>query len=227
MKHRILILTGILFAFMTNACAQSSTVTHEFNDLPYAYNALEPYIDAQTMELHYDKHHRGYYTKFLAAVKDTEYENQPLAEIFSKISSLDKNIRNNGGGYYNHSLFWENMSPDGGNLSEEMSTLLIENFGSVDDFKAQFSKAAATVFGSGWAWLVLSNDGKLVVSSTSNQDNPLMNDATVQGTPLLALDVWEHAYYLKYQNKRTDYIDSFWNVVNWDTVFNRYRDALK
>ncbi len=201
---------------------------HDFPDLPYAYNALEPYIDAETMELHYDKHHRGYFNKFTKAIEGSDLETTPMRTIFSKISTLDENIRNNGGGYYNHKLFWENMSPDGGKPSARLLNALVKDFKSFDGFKDTFGNAAKTHFGSGWAWLTLDVGGKILkVSSSPNQDNPLMDVADVKGIPLLALDVWEHAYYLKYQNKRGDYVDNFWNVVNWNTVNQRFEKALK
>lgn len=199
---------------------------HSFPELPYSYDALEPSIDKMTMEIHYDRHHRGYYNKFLAAIKGTDHQETALMNLFSKISSLPASIRNTSGGFYNHSLFWNNMSPEKSKPSKELGRAIDESFGSFDSFKEQFSKAAATRFGSGWAWLVLSRDGKLQVTSTPNQDNPLMDVAEVKGYPLLALDVWEHAYYLKYQNKRGDYISSFWNVVNWNTVSKRFEKAL-
>lgn len=200
---------------------------YSFPELPYAYDALEPYIDSMTMEIHYDRHHRGYFNKFVAAVKGTEYDNIPLANLFARISYLPASIRNSGGGFYNHTLFWNNMTPEKTAMSKDLARSIDEAFGSFDSFKEEFSKAAATRFGSGWAWLVLTKDGSLKVSSTPNQDNPMMDLSEVKGFPLLALDVWEHAYYLKYQNKRGDYINSFWNVVDWNTVSKRYEKALE
>ncbi len=200
---------------------------HVFDELPYAYNALEPYIDAQTMELHYSKHHQGYYNKFMAAIKGTELEKTDMPEIFKNIGKYDDSVRNNGGGYYNHSLFWSNMSPNGGDASPELLKAIETEFGSMDSFKTAFNEQAKTQFGSGWAWLVLNGNKKLEVGNTANQDNPWMPDVDIKGTPLLALDVWEHAYYLKYQNKRGDYIDAFWNVINWDEVNERYYLATK
>lgn len=201
----------------------------KFNDLPYAFDALEPYIDAQTMELHYTKHHKGYYDKFLAAIAGTDLENvECVTDIFKTISKQSAAIRNNGGGYYNHQLFWQIMSPNGGG---EPSGILAEkinkDLGSFDKFKDLFSNAAATRFGSGWAWLVLNTEGKLEVGSTPNQDNPWMDVSDIKGKPLLALDVWEHAYYLNYQNRRPDYINAFWNVVNWDAVQQRIEKYSK
>jgi superoxide dismutase, Fe-Mn family len=197
----------------------------ELPELPYAYNALEPYIDEQTMHLHHDKHHAGYVSKFNAAIEGTELENKSIEEIFASISKQSAAVRNNGGGAWNHSLFWTVMGPNkGGQPSGELAEAINSSFGSFDKFKEEFSNAAATQFGSGWAWLVLV-DGKLVVSKTANQDNPLMDVADVKGTPILGLDVWEHAYYLKYQNKRPEYIENFFNVINWDQVSKLYSEA--
>lgn len=199
----------------------------EFPALPFAYNALEPYIDARTMELHYDKHHRAYYTNFLNAIKGGPLEGKTMSEIFSVMSKQSDAVRNNGGGYYNHLFFWRNLGTGSSGPSESLSAALTKAFGSVDKFKEAFNNSAKTRFGSGWAWLVYSNDKNLAVTNSPNQDNPLMDLSPVKGTPLLALDVWEHAYYLKYQNRRPEYIDAFWNVVNWDEVNKRYADALK
>lgn len=192
-------------------------------DLTYDYNALEPNIDARTMEIHHSKHHGGYTAKLNAAVEGTENEGKSIEELLANVSKLSTAIRNNGGGYYNHNLFWEIMGPDGGGQPKgDLMEAIQKDFGSFDTFKEQFSNAAATRFGSGWAWLVKQDSGDLVVSSTPNQDNPIMDIAEVKGTPILGLDVWEHAYYLKYQNKRPEYIDAFWNVINWDEVARRY-----
>jgi len=199
----------------------------EFPPLPFAYNALEPYIDARTMEIHYDKHHRAYYTNFLNAIKGTPLEGKPLSDIFAAMSKQTDAVRNNGGGYYNHLFFWNNLSAKSSGPSADLSAALTKSFGSVDKFKETFNTAAKTRFGSGWAWLYLGADKNLAVASSPNQDNPLMDMSPVKGTPLLTLDVWEHAYYLKYQNKRPDYIDAFWNVVNWEEVNKRYQVALK
>lgn len=199
----------------------------EFPQLPYAYDALEPYIDAQTMELHYTKHHKGYYTKYLAAIEGTDLENQSLREIFAGMSGQSAAVRNNGGGYFNHTLFWNVMGPNAGGAPEgELADAIVEAFGSLELFKDQFANAAATRFGSGWAWLIV-KDGKLMITSTPNQDNPLMDVAEVQGEPIFGLDVWEHAYYLKYQNRRPDYINAFWSVVNWDVVAENFKAAKK
>ena len=194
----------------------------ELPQLPYAYNALEPYIDARTMEIHYTKHHAGYVSKLNAAVEGTELEGKSFEELFASVSKYSPAVRNNGGGAYNHDLFWTIMGPNkGGEPSGELAEAINSAFGSFEKFKDEFANAAATRFGSGWAWLVVSN-GKLVVTSTPNQDNPLMDIAEVKGTPILGIDVWEHAYYLNYQNRRPDYISAFFNVINWDEVASRY-----
>ena len=201
-------------------------IQHLFDELGYSYDALEPYIDAETMELHYSKHHKGYYNNFIEAVKGTELESMPMELIFKRISSQSNKVRNNAGGYYNHTLFWANMAPEGySQPSEELKKSINSTFGSLDNFKKEFGDKAKSVFGSGWAWLVKDSSGSLVISTTSNQDNPLMDIAEVKGVPLLALDVWEHAYYLKYQNKRADYVDNFWKIVNWQEVNRRFKEA--
>jgi len=198
-----------------------------FHDLPYAYDALEPYIDSMTMEIHYSKHHRAYYDKFMAAIKGTELEGRSLEEIFSVMSEQTAAVRNNGGGFYNHDLFWNIMSPNaGGEPGGELAEAIRKNFSSFVQFKQLFSDAAANRFGSGWAWLSLKKDKTLCVCSTPNQDNPLMDVADCPGTPIMGLDVWEHAYYLKYQNRRPEYIGNFWNVVNWQAVHENYINAL-
>lgn len=197
----------------------------ELPKLDYAYDALEPYIDARTMEIHYTKHHAGYTNKLNNALQGTEYEGKDVEELFVNVSALPAAIRNNGGGFYNHDLFWKVMSPNGGGLPlGDLADAINKYFGSFDKFKELFSNAAATRFGSGWAWLVVSG-GELKVTSTPNQDNPLMNVADVKGTPILGLDVWEHAYYLKYQNRRPEYIAAFWNVINWEEVSRRLKTA--
>tara|TARA_Y200000002_G_scaffold379772_1_gene389782 strand:+ start:28 stop:630 length:603 start_codon:yes stop_codon:yes gene_type:complete len=190
--------------------------------LPYAVDALEPHIDAKTMEIHHGKHHNGYTTKLNAAIEGTALEGKSVEEILGNLDMSNAAVRNNGGGYYNHCLFWEIMGPDAGEMSSELSAAIESAFGSFDAFKDAFSKAAATQFGSGWAWLCVHNDGKLEVCSTPNQDNPLMKDVSCGGTPILGLDVWEHAYYLNYQNRRPDYIEAFFKVVNWSEVSKRY-----
>jgi Fe-Mn family superoxide dismutase len=199
----------------------------EFPALPYPYDALEPYIDARTMEIHYDKHHRAYFTNYMNAIKGTPLEAMAVADVFASISKQPDAVRNNGGGYYNHIFFWNNMAAKSSGPSSELSAAITKTFGSFDKFKDIFSTAGKTRFGSGWAWLYLNSDKTLAIGSTPNQDNPLMDISTIKGTPLLALDVWEHAYYLKYQNKRPDYIEAWWNVVNWEEVNKRYSAALK
>ncbi|MFC2079871.1 superoxide dismutase [Bacteroidota bacterium] len=195
-------------------------------ELPYAFDALEPNIDAQTMELHFGKHHAGYTRKFNAALKEEGISSKDIKEIFASISKYGAGVRNNGGGYFNHALYWNTMSPDGGGEPQKGLKSAIEAaFGSFEEFKKLFSSAAATQFGSGWAWLILNEEGKLQVIAAPNQDNPLMDIAAVKGTPLMNIDVWEHAYYLKYQNMRTEYISNFWNVVNWKAVEMLYNEA--
>ena len=195
-------------------------------DLPYAFDALEPHIDARTMEIHHDKHHNGYTNKLNAAIKDTDLEGKSIEDILAHVSSASTGVRNNGGGYYNHSLFWTVMSPNGGGApSGDLASAIDTAFGNFDNFKELFSGAAKTRFGSGWAWLSVGTDGSLQVSSTPNQDNPLMDLAEVNGTPILGLDVWEHAYYLNYQNRRPDYVNAFFNVINWDEVARRFKTA--
>ncbi|MFA5814026.1 MAG: superoxide dismutase [Bacteroidales bacterium] len=192
-------------------------------ELPYAYDTLEPYVDARTMEIHHSKHHAAYTNNLNNLVAGTDAENLSIEEILAHVSKYPVGIRNNGGGFYNHNLFWTVMSPNGGGKpAGELLKVIETDFGSFEAFKEKFSTAAATRFGSGWAWLVKSN-GKLVVTSTPNQDNPLMDIADVKGTPILALDVWEHAYYLNYQNRRPDYIEAFWHVVNWAEAERRLR----
>lgn len=197
----------------------------ELPALPYAFNALEPYIDARTMEIHHDKHHAAYVANLNKAIEGTENEGKSLEDLFKNISKLPAAVRNNGGGVYNHNLFWEIMGPNkGGQPTGALADAINSTFGSFDKFKELFNNAAATRFGSGWAWLVVA-DGKLVVTSSPNQDNPLMDVSEVKGFPILALDVWEHAYYLNYQNRRPDYISAWWNVVNWDEVAKRFSQS--
>ncbi|NLN33404.1 MAG: superoxide dismutase [Flavobacteriaceae bacterium] len=194
----------------------------ELPNLPYAFDALEPHIDAETMEIHHGKHHKAYTDNLNKAIEGGELANASIEEIL-KTGVGNPAVRNNGGGYFNHNLFWETMSPNGGGQpTGELAEAIDQAFGSFDAFKEKFAQAAATRFGSGWAWLI-KKDGKLEVTSTPNQDNPLMPVAEVQGTPLLGLDVWEHAYYLNYQNRRPDYISAFFNVVNWDKVAELFK----
>lgn len=215
---------GLLTSFTNDSTGFDG---HKFPELGYAYNALEPYIDAQTMEIHYTKHHKAYYTNFMTAAEGTEMMKTPLEQIFSNISKHSATVRNNAGGFYNHNLFWENMTGVKNEIPVSLKSAIDKDFGSVDAFKETFNKAAMTRFGSGWAWLSVDKNGKLFVSSTANQDNPLMDVVEERGTPILSLDVWEHAYYLKYQNKRADYVNIFWNVVNWKVVNDRLNAALK
>ena len=200
-------------------------MSFELPKLNYDYNALEPHIDARTMEIHHTKHHNGYTSKLNAAVEGTDLEGKAIEDILATISKHSAGVRNNGGGFYNHSLFWDVMSPNGGGApSGELADLINSSFGSFEKFKEAFSNAAATQFGSGWAWLCYL-DGKLEVCSTPNQDNPLMDVTSCNGTPILGLDVWEHAYYLNYQNRRPDYISAFFNVVDWNRVAERLNEA--
>lgn len=199
----------------------------EFAELPYAYDALEPHIDKQTMEIHHTKHHKAYFDKFTAALNDSEYADKSIEEIFANISKAPAVIRNNGGGYYNHNLFWQCMSPNGGgNPTGRLAEALNQKFGSLEEFKTKFNEAAANRFGSGWAWLCVKSDKSLSICSSANQDNPLMDVADCMGTPVMGLDVWEHAYYLKYQNRRPDYIGAFWNVVDWKSIGERYEKLI-
>lgn len=197
---------------------------HQLPVFPYAYDALEPYIDAKTMEVHHSKHHQAYVDNLNKALAGTAFENTPLKDILASISTQHLAVRNNGGGHYNHSFFWNLLQPGG--AKEPTGTLakaIDESFGSLEAFKKQFADAAISRFGSGWAWLILTDNKKLEITSTANQDNPLMDIAALKGTPVLGLDVWEHAYYLHYQNKRADYIGAFWNVVNWDVAEKNFQ----
>lgn len=200
-------------------------VNHEFPALPYAYDALEKAVDSETMDIHYNKHFRGYYNNFLKAIADTPLEMMSLEEIMKNISKYEVAVRNNAGGFYNHAMFWTIMSPDGGGKpGPKLEAAINKSFGSYDNFKKEFEAAASSRFGSGWAWLSKDADGNLFVSSTPNQDNPIMDVTEKKGYPILALDVWEHAYYLRYQNKRASYIGNFWEVVNWPEVENRFNN---
>jgi superoxide dismutase, Fe-Mn family len=193
-------------------------------NLPYAYNALEPFIDAQTMEIHHSKHHQAYVTNLNKAVVGTPNEFTPLVDIVKNISKSSIVVRNNGGGHWNHSFFWEILSPKTTTPSDALMAMINRDFGSLEKMQSDFNAAATSRFGSGWAWLIV-QDNKLKICSTPNQDNPLMDVAEVKGTPILGLDVWEHAYYLKYQNKRADYIKAFWNIVDWDKVDKNLKKA--
>jgi Fe-Mn family superoxide dismutase len=221
-----------LFLGLAGTKAMANTTNNIFNtvdaftlpNLPYAYNALEPFIDAQTMEIHHSKHHQAYVTNLNKAVLGTPNEFTPLVDIIKNISKSTVVVRNNGGGHWNHTFFWEILSPKTTAPSENLMTMINRDFGSLEKMQADFSAAATSRFGSGWAWLIV-QDNKLKICSTPNQDNPLMDVAEVKGTPILGLDVWEHAYYLKYQNKRADYIKAFWNIVNWNQVEKNLKKA--
>ena len=194
--------------------------------LPYANDALEPYFDAMTMEIHHDRHHQAYVTNLNAAVAGTDLEGKTIEELMAGISKAPAPVRNNGGGHYNHTFFWNILTPNaGGSPIGTLATAIESTFGSLDNLKAEFKKAGIGRFGSGWAWLIVKTDGSLAITSTPNQDNPLMDVAEIKGTPILGLDVWEHAYYLKFQNKRPDYIDTFWNLVDWNGAEIRYKAA--
>jgi len=207
-------------------------MAHNLPDLPYACNALEPSIDAKTMEIHHDKHHAAYVSKLNDAIKgNSSLESKSIEDLIANLSAVPENIRgavrNNGGGHYNHSLFWNVIGPkSGGKPTGELSDAIDKDLGGFDSFKEKFANAAATRFGSGWAWLVV-RDGKLCICSTPNQDNPAMDVSDCKGTPILGLDVWEHAYYLKYQNRRPEYVSAFWNIVNWSAVSNLYKTVLQ
>ena len=239
MKKRKFLKTGTIvtlgtFAAPLSSCDSGSGEGHaeatkaaltEFTlpELPYAPEALEPYIDAQTMGIHHGKHHAGYVRKLNAALEGSDLNGKDLTTIVSSVAASDTGVRNNGGGHFNHSLFWKIMKPGGGETPEgKLGEAIASAFGSYDTFKEEFSKAAATRFGSGWAWLSVDSDGKLFVSSTPNQDNPMMSFAEQKGTPILGIDVWEHAYYLNYQNRRTEYIDNFFNIINWEAVAENF-----
>lgn len=198
-------------------------MSFELPKLEYAYDALEPHIDARTMEIHHSKHHNGYTTKLNGAIEGTDLAGKSIEDILTGLDMSNNAVRNNGGGFYNHRLFWQVMSPNGGGApSGDLANAINDAFGSFEAFKDEFSKAAATQFGSGWAWLCVHEGGKVAVCATPNQDNPLMPEVGCGGTPILGLDVWEHAYYLNYQNRRPDYIEAFFNVINWDAVSEKY-----
>ncbi len=223
MKLKTLILTPIIaLSFANLASAQ-----FKLPELPYATNALEAAIDQKTMEIHHGKHHAGYVNNLNAAIKGTEAEKMPLEKILASVSKFSPAVRNNAGGHYNHTLFWQIMTPKAPAPSATFTKVIEQNFGSMDKFRTAFADTAAKRFGSGWAWLIVGQDGKLKITSTANQNNPLMDIERVKGTPVLGLDVWEHAYYLRYQNKRPDYISAWWSVVNWKEVERRYNEAKK
>ena len=200
----------------------------QLQPLPYSNDALEPHIDAKTMEIHHDKHHAAYTNNLNNAIAGTEWENKTIEEILANVSKISPAVRNNGGGFYNHNLFWEIMAPNAGGMpTGDLMDAINSQLGGFDKFKETFSAAATTRFGSGWAWLMVGADKKLVVNSTPNQDNALMDVAEVKGTPILGIDVWEHAYYLNYQNRRPDYIGAFYNVINWNVVSEKFEVATK
>jgi Fe-Mn family superoxide dismutase len=200
-------------------------MSFELPNISYAYDSLEPHIDAKTMEIHHTKHHAGYTTKLNAAIAETPLDNQSIEKILANLDMSNAAVRNNGGGFYNHCLFWQVMSPEANALSGDLAEAIDKSFGSFDQFKEAFSAAAATQFGSGWAWLCAHKGGRLEVCSTPNQDNPLMPGVGCDGTPILGLDVWEHAYYLNYQNRRPDYINAFFNVIDWKVVAEKFEMA--
>ena len=223
MKH--IISVGLL---LTSLCLNLSA-QHILSPLPYAYDALEPFFDKQTMEIHHDKHHAAYVNNLNTAIKGTDLEKLTLNQLMYSISKYSPLIRNNAGGHFNHTMFWEILiaHENSSTPSTKLQAAIIKEFGSMEKFKELFSESATKKFGSGWVWLVIQSDNKLVITSTSNQDNPLMDIAEIKGVPILCLDIWEHAYYLKYQNKRADYIKSFWEIVNWNEVSTRFEGGVK
>ena len=226
MKKALLMIALSMLSGAALVRAGDKTPVKTFAPLPYAYDALEPYIDAQTMEIHYSRHHRGYYNNLLKALSGIPgTEDRFLEDILAEISRFPEAVRNNAGGHFNHTLFWSVMTPGGGQPEGRLAEAINRSFGSMEKFQDAFKQAAMSRFGSGWAWLCVGADGKLFITSTSNQDNPLMDIATERGYPILGLDVWEHAYYLKYQNLRGSYVDAFWKVVNWKAVANRLENA--
>lgn len=223
----LLIFSGLVFLFSSfryasNPHASIQAVQFEQPPLGYAYNALEPYIDAMTMEVHYSKHHSAYTKNFNAALLDEKVTEKDIEKIFAHVSAYSTALRNNGGGYYNHSLFWKIIAPGGSSApTGELLEAINKKFGSLDAFREEFSKKAMSVFGSGWTWLIVSN-GELKITTTPNQDNPLMDVVSERGRPVIMIDVWEHAYYLKYQNRRKEYVDAFWKIINWDQALKNY-----
>lgn len=228
MKTKSIILLGLLLITSISNSKSQNPSSFTFPALPYSYDALEQFVDKATMEIHYDRHFRAYYNNFLKVVESSNLNGKSIEEIFNEVSKYPVSLRNAGGGYYNHALFWEVMSPNGGGMpTGKLLQAINESFGSYDNFVKEFEKAATTLFGSGWAWLAVDSSKKLFICQLPNQDNPLMDIAPKRGVPILALDVWEHAYYLKYQNKRSDYVSNFWKVVNWSNVNERYEKAIK
>ncbi|KIH77327.1 superoxide dismutase, Fe-Mn family [Geoalkalibacter ferrihydriticus] len=230
MFGRKFVLSVVFLCVVPLVAATAFAKPFSLEPLPYASDALEPYIDKMTMEIHHGLHHQAYINNLNAQVKNfPQLEGMSLEEMMGKISTFSAAVRNNGGGHYNHDLFWKVMAPpgQGGEPSSELVKAIDKAFGTMDEMKKQFNQAGATRFGSGWAWLIVTADKELAVTSTANQDNPLMDIAEVKGTPILALDVWEHAYYLSYQNRRGAYLDFWWNLVNWNEVNRRYAEALR
>lgn len=217
-----------VFSMAQNTLLKQSVSELNFYRLPYPYTALEPVIDALTVEIHYSRHHKAYFDNFTKQASDLKLNEKLLNEIFANVSKYPAGIRNNGGGYYNHVLYWEILKPGRGNgISPELNSAIIRDFGTLDNLISKLNDAALKRFGSGWAWLVVDANGKLVVGSTPNQDNPLMDISEFKGTPILGIDVWEHAYYLKYQNKRGEYVNNFWRQVNWEVVSELFNEAVK
>lgn len=216
-----------IIAFLAGIFVTSANAQFTFPELGYKYDALEQFIDKTTMEIHYTRHHRAYYNNFMAAVQEFGLGGMNLEEIFARVNQYPAAVRNNGGGYYNHALFWEVMSPNGGGMpGKDLLKAIQRDFGSFEAFKQEFEDAAKGQFGSGWAWLAVGTGGRLFVSKTANQDNPLMNVVEERGVPILGLDVWEHAYYLHYQNNRAVYVENFWKVVDWNRVERKYNEIL-
>jgi Fe-Mn family superoxide dismutase len=216
----------VSFEIMYQLADNNLKFPYEQKELGFGYDALEPDIDAATMEVHFSKHHAGYTAKFNKATEDNGLQEMSIYEIFANTKDYPDFVRNNGGGFYNHYLYWQFLSPDGGEPSEKLSNAINSTFGDMETFKGQFDDAAKSQFGSGWAWLCVDENGELFITHTSNQDNPLMDIADKNGIPVLCLDVWEHAYYLKYQSNRAEYVTNFWNVVNWNEVDRRYQEAM-
>lgn len=226
MKKSVLIQFLIIIMTTTAAVNAQQAGPFQLITLPYPYNAMEPHIDAQTMEIHHTKHHAAYVNNLNAAIKGTEGEKMTLLEIMANTKKFDMKVRNNAGGVYNHDLFFTTLSPKGGGQpTGELAEAINKAFGSFDEMKTQLNTAGANRFGSGWAWLYVTPEGKLAIGSTPNQDNPLMDIAEFKGTPIFGIDVWEHAYYLKYQNRRADYLAAVWSLVDWDAVAKRYQAA--
>lgn len=228
---RKLIFVALLAGLGTMVHAQTSWLNTKvsemsFYTLPFEYGSLEPFIDKATVEIHYTKHHRSYFDKFISAAKESEFNNKTLAEIFEGVNSAPAAIRNNAGGYFNHILYWEVLKPGNrSNTSKELANAISLNFGSTSDLKKLVTQEANNFFGSGWVWLCVDKNGSLFICSTPNQDNPLMANAQKRGTPILAIDLWEHSYYLKYQNRRADYVNQVWDAINWEVVSELYKEA--